>query len=108
MDSAPAVSVLMPAYNTERYVTEAVRSILDQSFTDFEFLIVDDGSTDRTPEILDLYARRDSRIQLTRRPHTGYVPALIDMASRARGQFLRAWTRMISRCPSAFPASLRI
>lgn len=62
----PRVSVIMAAYNTERYLCEALDSILDQTFRDFEFIIVDDASTDRTPEILEEYARRDSRIRLLR------------------------------------------
>ena len=58
----PLISVIMPVYNAELYVEEAVRSILDQTFHDFEFIIVDDGSTDRTPEILRTFT--DPRIRL--------------------------------------------
>ena len=58
----PLISVIMPAFNAELYVEEAVRSILDQTFRDFEFIIVDDGSTDRTPEILRTFT--DPRIRL--------------------------------------------
>ena len=60
MPTNPIVSVVMPAYNVELYVEEAVCSILNQTFRDFEFIIVDDGSTDRTPEILRTFT--DSRI----------------------------------------------
>jgi glycosyltransferase involved in cell wall biosynthesis len=70
---APAVSVMMPVYNAERYVAQAVESILAQTFTNFEFLIVDDGSTDRSREILEEYARRDGRILLISRGNTGYL-----------------------------------
>jgi glycosyltransferase involved in cell wall biosynthesis len=62
--STPAVTVLMPVYNAEAHLAEAVESILAQTFTDFEFLIIDDGSTDRTPDILKEYALRDSRVRL--------------------------------------------
>lgn len=86
--AAPLISVLMPAYNAERYVAEAVQSILDQTFTDFEFLIVDDGSTDSTRAILERSAARDARIQLVSRPNTGYLVALNEMIARARGEFL--------------------
>jgi glycosyltransferase involved in cell wall biosynthesis len=51
-----SISVLMPAYNAERYIAEAVESILAQTYTDFEFLIIDDGSTDRSLRILKRYA----------------------------------------------------
>ncbi|NLE74758.1 MAG: glycosyltransferase [Actinobacteria bacterium] len=60
----PRVSVVMAVYNREKYVQEAVDSILAQTFADFEFIIVDDGSTDRTGEILTTY--RDERIRLVR------------------------------------------
>jgi len=61
---APAVSVIMAVYNGERHLAEAVDSILTQTFTDFEFIIVDDGSTDGTPGILRSYALEDKRITI--------------------------------------------
>jgi glycosyltransferase involved in cell wall biosynthesis len=60
------VTVLMPVYNGERYVATAIESVLSQTHREFEFLIIDDGSTDRTPEILARYAARDSRIRVVR------------------------------------------
>ena len=60
----PKVTVLMPVYNREKYLREAIDSILSQTFTDFEFLIVDDGSTDNSLEIINSYS--DSRIRLIR------------------------------------------
>ena len=62
--SSPMVSLLMSVYNGERYLREAIESILDQAFSDFEFIIVDDCSTDNTPEILKKYAKLDKRINL--------------------------------------------
>ena len=84
MSTTPTISVLMPAYNAERYIAQAVESVLAQTFTDFEFLIVDDGSTDETRSILERYAGADSRISLVSRPNTGYVAALNEMLGRAR------------------------
>ena len=60
------ISILMPTYNVERFVGEAVESILNQTWTNFEFIIVDDCSTDRTYDILKKYAAKDSRIHLFR------------------------------------------
>jgi len=64
----PKVSVIMPVYNTETYVAQAIESILAQTFTDFEFIIVDDGSTDRTPAILDAFSRSDNRVRIIHNP----------------------------------------
>ena len=66
MMSTPLVSVLMPVYNGEPYLREAVESILNQTFTDFELLIIDDASTDRSPEIIRSY--QDPRIRVIRNP----------------------------------------
>ena len=76
--AAVEVSVVMPVYNAARYLAEAVESILAQTFREFEFVIVDDGSTDRSRQMLDEYARRDARIKIIRRPNTGIVGALND------------------------------
>jgi len=62
MSNNPKISVLMPAYNAERYIGEAIESILRQTFTDYELIIVDDGSTDATWEIIQKYAKKDKRI----------------------------------------------
>lgn len=63
---SPKVSVLMPNYNCEKYLAKAVESILNQSFTDFEFIIIDDCSTDGSWEIIQDYTKRDTRILAVR------------------------------------------
>ena len=71
----PRVTVLMPVYNAERFLREAIDSILDQSFKHFEFLIIDDGSTDASAEIITSY--RDSRIRFVRNgKNLGITPTL--------------------------------
>lgn len=60
---SPRVSVVMAAFNCEQFLREAIESILNQTFSDFEFLIVDDGSTDATSDLLAEFARKDKRIQ---------------------------------------------
>ena len=64
MAGAPKVSVFIPVYNRERYLCAAVNSILAQTFTDFELLLVDDGSTDGSLALLERYAARDSRVRV--------------------------------------------
>ncbi len=62
IDKTPLLSVLLPAYNVEKYIAEAIESILNQTFTDFELIIADDGSIDKTREIIDSYRDKDFRI----------------------------------------------
>ena len=68
MASTPTISVVMPVYNAAAYLAEAVESVLAQSFGDFEFIVVNDGSTDCSGRILEQYAKRDRRIKLVARP----------------------------------------
>jgi len=83
----PKVTVLMPVYNGERYLNEAVDSILGQTFTDFEFLIIDDASTDKTPEILRSYD--DPRIRVvTNEENLGLSKSLNKGLALARGEFI--------------------
>jgi glycosyltransferase involved in cell wall biosynthesis len=86
--TTPAVTVLMPVYNADRFVAETVDTILAQTFRDFEFLIINDGSTDRSLEVLRDYASRDPRIRLVSRANTGYVAALNEGLELNRSEFL--------------------
>lgn len=70
------ISVLMPVYNAEDYIQVAVESILNQTFTDFEFIIINDGSTDGTLALLEDYAEKDDRIRLISRENKGLVETL--------------------------------
>lgn len=88
MSVNPTVSVLMPVYNAQQYVAEAVESILAQTFKDFEFIIIDDGSTDASLKILEAYAAKDERIRLTSRKNQGLTPTLNEMLSKANGEFI--------------------
>ena len=72
----PKVSVLIPVYNGESTIESAVESILRQSFHDFEIVIVNDGSIDSTPSILDFLSKRDKRINIIHTPQQGIISAL--------------------------------
>ena len=72
----PAISVAMSVFNNARYVEESIVGILEQSFGDFEFLIVDDGSRDESASIIDELSRQDARIRLFRQPNRGLVSSL--------------------------------
>lgn len=85
--SYPELSVAMTVYNAERYVSAAVESILGQTYGDFEFIILDDGSSDGSRGILEKYARQDSRIRLVSRPNTGISKARNETLDLARGKY---------------------
>ena len=70
-DHIPTVSIIMPAYNAASFIDQTIESVLQQTFIDFELLIVDDGSTDRTLAIANEYAQSDHRIQVLSQPNQG-------------------------------------
>lgn len=84
----PGVSVVMMVYNARPFVEEAVRSILGQTFTDFELIIVDDGSTDGSGAILDGLAAQDARIRLVHQPNAGLKEAANRGFSMARAPLI--------------------
>src|SRR5688572_21604077 len=89
MEKTPTISVLMSVYNTpEPYLRAAVESILAQTFRDFEFVIIDDGSADRSAAIPRDYASRDERIRLTVRPNRGLTATLNEAIGLSRGEYL--------------------
>lgn len=83
----PKVSVILPVYNCENFIFETVQSVLNQTFTDFELLIIDDCSTDRTVSIINQF--NDKRIQLiVKEKNTGYTDSLNYAISIAKGQYI--------------------
>ncbi len=84
----PKISVLMPVYNAEKYLAESIESILNQTCTDFEFLIMDDGSTDSSSQILKNYAKWDSRIKLFHQQNKGIVDSLNTLIDKAKAPFI--------------------
>jgi len=82
----PKVTVLMPAYNAEKYIGEAIASVLNQSFTDFELLIINDGSTDSTQKIIHSF--RDKRIVLINQQNKGVSAALNVGLKAARADYI--------------------
>jgi len=73
--NAPKVSILVPIYNVEPYLKRCVDSVLNQSFVDWEMILVDDGSPDRCPAICDVYSARDSRIKVIHKANGGLISA---------------------------------
>ena len=85
----PLVSVVMPVYNSEKFVAEAIDSILGQTLTDFEFIIVDDGSTDSSPAIIQSRAQQDPRIRFIQHAENrGHAAARNTGMERVSGRFI--------------------
>jgi len=80
----PAISVAMSVYNCEAYLAPAIESILTQTFSDFEFLILNDGSRDGSADIIDAYAARDSRIRAIHRENRGLIASLNQLLAESR------------------------
>lgn len=84
----PLITVVLPAFNAEKYVTEAVRSILNQTFQDFELIVINDGSTDATEDILKNLVNEDKRIKLINRENKGLVASLNEGVDVAKGVWI--------------------
>jgi glycosyl transferase family 2 len=90
MTDTPQISVVMTAFNRERFIAEAIESVLAQTFTDFELIISDDGSTDGTRAIVEAFARQDDRIRAsTNERNLGQFQNRRCAASLARGTYLK-------------------
>ncbi len=85
----PLVSVVMPVYNAEKYVAEAIESVLAQTYINFEFLIFNDGSKDSSAAIVQHYARQDNRIKFFNyTENTGYLKHLNEGITQAQGSYI--------------------
>jgi glycosyltransferase involved in cell wall biosynthesis len=83
----PVVSVLMPAFNVEKYIATAIESVLNQTFTNFEFIVLDDGSCDGTVKIIESYD--DVRMKTVFLPENkGLVSARNSLVEMAQGQYI--------------------
>lgn len=100
----PEISVLLPVYNAAHFIEKAIISILTQTMKNFEFIIINDGSTDSSGEILQKFAHKDIRIRLVQRPNKGLIATLNEGLALARSP-------LIARMDAddiAFPGRLEI
>jgi hypothetical protein len=88
MMNGPFVSVVMSVYNGEKYLDQALQSVLDQTFRDFEFIIINDGSTDATSQILGRKARSDFRISIYNQKNRGLIASLNRGCHLAKGKYI--------------------
>jgi glycosyltransferase involved in cell wall biosynthesis len=88
MNKCPAISVVISVYNGAHFLEEALISIENQTFTDFEIIVIDDGSTDETASILSRRAKLDSRYRILSQPNMGQVPSLNRGVQSARASLI--------------------
>src|SRR5688572_28337892 len=97
---APLVSIGLPVYNGERFLSEALDSLLGQTLADFELIVSDNASTDRTAEICLAYAARDARVRYVRQQtNIGAIRNWNFVARQARGQYFK-WASANDFCDS--------
>ena len=84
----PKVSVIVPIYGVEKYIHQCIDSILNQTLEDIEILLIDDGSKDNCPAIIDEYAKQDSRIKAIHQENGGYGKAVNNGLSKAIGEYI--------------------
>ena len=85
----PLVTVIMPSYNHERYISEAIESVLNQTFSDFELIIIDDASKDKSKEIIKIYKEKESRIRaIFHDENKGIARTMNEGLEKANGKFI--------------------
>ena len=88
MTDSTKISIIVPIYKIERYLRQGIESILAQTFTDFELLLIDDGSPDECPTICDEYAKKDTRIHVFHKPNGGLTSARNYGLDNAKGEWI--------------------
>ena len=86
--NTPTISVVMPVYNNEKYLDDSIRSILNQTYSNFEFIIINDGSTDGSLAIINSYLKKDDRIILINKENTGISQSLNEGIKISKGKYI--------------------
>lgn len=84
----PIISIIVPVYNSEAYLTECIESVLNQTFTDFELILINDGSKDSSGLICDSYARTDHRVRVIHKTNEGVSAARNEGINLAKGEWI--------------------
>lgn len=88
MERQPLISIIIPVYNVEQYLDECMASVLEQTYTNLEIILVDDGSKDGSSYLCDTYAEKDSRVQVIHKENGGLVSAWMAGVQMAKGDYL--------------------
>lgn len=105
--TAPLISVILPVFNAENYIGQAVESILQQTLTDFELIVIDDGSTDNSLKVIEKYAEIDPRIKIVSRENRGLVASLNEGIVLARGTWVARMDQDDISLPQRFACQLQ-
>lgn len=84
----PLISIIMPAFNAERFLEDSIQTVLNQTFTDWELLIVNDGSTDRTVNIVEAHTKKDERVKLINQENKGVGAARNKAIRASQGEWI--------------------
>ena len=87
-EGIPKVSIIIPVYNVEKYLNRCIKSILKQTFRDFELILVDDGSPDKCPQLCDDWCKKDKRIWVIHKENGGQSSARNVGLEAARGEYI--------------------
>ena len=82
------VSVLVPIYNVEKFLPECLDSLVNQTLKDIEIICINDGSTDRSPQIIQEYAKKDKRIKVINKKNSGYGDSMNQGLKKAKGEYI--------------------
>lgn len=88
MEKQPLISIIIPVYNVEQYLDECMASVLNQTYTNLEVVLVDDGSKDNSPKMCDEYAAKDCRVKVIHKENGGPMSACIAGVEKAQGEYL--------------------
>lgn len=88
MDKSILITIIVPAYNVEQWIKRCIESIVNQSYRNLEIIVIDDGSTDNTPDLLDMLAKMDERISVIHQKNSGLVAVREKGISLAKGTYV--------------------
>lgn len=105
--SNPLISVVLPVFNGEKFLAESIKSVIDQTFSDFEFLIINDGSTDSSLKIIKSFMIKDSRISVISRGNKGLIASLNEGIALSRGKYIARMDADDISLPKRFEMQLK-
>ena len=85
----PEISIIIPSYNAEFYIDKCIKSIINQTFTDFEVVVIDDGSTDNSLELWNKYVKLDSRIRVFHQENRGQAVSRNRAIKKSHGNYIK-------------------